>query len=115
MFTTKNIPQNAWLLDARRDGKHRAIGGERVEFSDDFISEGAWVGDFSADGALGSPFRSGSGVVIEGSVLHVFAPTHSVEAVYAYLAPDFGPATSPASAWRPSPTPRCRDAASRVS
>lgn len=82
-----SIPQNSWGI-AVRDGQCAAVIGTRVEAHDDFIAEGAWVGDFSALGLIASPFRCASGVIFRDGEVIVCAPMHGMEPVYAYLRSD---------------------------
>ena len=78
------LPPNAWglLIKPRRTTVHAGRGIERGE---DFIAEGAWAGPFSAKGALSSPFRCGSGAVIDGKRIVVFGPSHSLDPVYCFV------------------------------
>jgi hypothetical protein len=79
------LPGNSWLIEIADGRVQRQVAGGRVETSADFLAEGAWAGDFSAAGALGSPFRCGSGVIFEDGRLRIFAPSHSLDPVYCFL------------------------------
>lgn len=87
--TFQNIPKNSWLCDAKASGERVIIAGENVEVSPNFVAEGAWAGDFSAAGVQTSVFRSGSGIIFDGSRILIFPPSHCVEVVYCFIFDDF--------------------------
>lgn len=71
-----------------RDGEILVFRGQAVEASEGFICEGAWAGNFSAQGLLESEFVCGSGAIRRGDTLHVIAPSHSVEYIYYFAGVD---------------------------
>ncbi|WP_421724261.1 hypothetical protein [Bauldia sp.] len=77
------LPPGSWLMDYRRDGVV-LYRGSLVEGGDDWFAEGAWAGDFSKTGMLGSSFRCGSGAALKGQRLIVAPPSHSLEAIYCF-------------------------------
>lgn len=76
--------RNAWALEITA-GAVATHAGRSVEVHDDWIAEGAWSGDFSADGLLASDFVCGSGAVIRRDTVHLVGPSHSVEGVFCFV------------------------------
>lgn len=75
--------RNAWLIVITADDIS-IQSGNGVEFGDAFFAEGAWAGPFTGLGLRSSPFRCGSGALIEHDEVILCAPTHSVEAIYCF-------------------------------
>ena len=74
----------SWLLRIEA-GRHTLRAGNHVERGDGFFAEGAWTGPYTAAGLRGSGFVCGSGGILNGPVIHVMAPSHSVEGVYCFV------------------------------
>jgi len=79
----------AWLVDCGH-GRRVVHRGAWTTLQGRMVAEGAWAGDLSAEGALTSPFRSGSGAVFGDDRLTLFAPSHSVESIYCFVPGDGG-------------------------
>ena len=73
---------NSWAVRIGRNADIEVFAGSRVERLGRMVAEGAWAGEFSEEGFVGSGFRCGSGVVINDDHLLFCAPSHSVEGVY---------------------------------
>jgi len=78
--------RNAWALEITAEAVVMHAG-RSVEVHDDWLAEGAWSGDFSAEGLLASGFVCGSGAVIRDDSVHLVGPSHSIEGVYCFVEP----------------------------
>lgn len=75
------IPCLSWLGELQNDEWH-FICGNKVEFNDSNIIEGAWDGNFDEWNFKNSEFVFGSGVSIANGELRFIPPRHCAESLY---------------------------------
>jgi hypothetical protein len=83
------LPALAWLVDCmHRDGDLRLRCGSSVEISEHGVFEGCWTGDFNPFDFDRAEYVFGSGVRFRDGVPVFVPPSHTLDALFAWIQPD---------------------------